>query len=129
LADHAIETECSSSWSVLRQAADSEASQAEAQYMNTWLETIYGELRGVVGEFSQQVREQGLLPLLRPVAPFNEPAVLAPVIAVSAMIGFFFLSGIAISAFAALVVALLAIYLVLAQVFGYSFEFIPLRVG
>jgi hypothetical protein len=97
--------------------------------MNTWLETIYGELWGVVGEFSQQVREQGLLPLLRPVAPFNEPAVLAPVVAVTAMIGFFFLSGIAISAFAAFVVALLAIYLVLAQVFGYSFEFIPVRVG
>ena len=97
--------------------------------MNAWLETIYGELRGVVSEFGQQVREQGLLPLLRPVAPFNEPAVLAPVIAVSAVIGFFFFSGIAVSAFAALVIALLAIYLVLAQVFGYSFEFVPLRMG
>ncbi len=97
--------------------------------MTTWLETIYGEFRGVVGEFGQQVREQGLLPLLRPVAPFNEPAVLAPVVAISAVIGFCFLSGIAVSAFAALVVALLAIYLVLAQVFGYCFEFVPLRMG
>jgi hypothetical protein len=97
--------------------------------MNSWLETIYTQVRGVVGEFGQQVSEQGLLPLLSPVAPFNEPAMLAPVVAVSALIGFFFFSGIAVSAFAALIVALLAIYLVLAQVFGYSFEFIPVRMG
>jgi len=97
--------------------------------MNKWLEVIYAQVRGVVDELGQQVSEQGFMPLLRPVAPFNEPAVLAPVVAVSALIGFFFLSGVAISAFATLIVALLAIYLVLAQVFGYSLEFVPFHVG
>ena len=73
--------------------------------------------------------QHGVMPLLRPVAPFNEPAVLAPVVAGLAIIGFFFFSGVAISAFATLIVALLVLYLVLAEVFGFSFEFVPLRVG
>jgi hypothetical protein len=96
---------------------------------NGWLEMIYGELRGLVDGVGYQLREQGLLPLLRPVAPFNEPPLLAPVVAVTALLGFFIMSGIAISAFATLVVALLILYLLLAEVFGYSFELVPLRMG
>jgi hypothetical protein len=97
--------------------------------MNTWLEAVYGQFRGVVGDLGQQLAQHGVVPLLRPVAPFNEPAVLAPVVAGLAIIGFFFFSGVAISAFATLIVALLVLYLVLAEVFGFSFEFVPLRVG
>lgn len=97
--------------------------------MGTWLEAIYGQVRDVVQGVGQQISEQGVFPLLKPVAPFNEPAVLAPVVAVSALLAFFMLSGVAVSAFATLVVALLALYLVLAEIFGYSFEFIPVRVG
>jgi hypothetical protein len=69
------------------------------------------------------------MPLFRPVAPFNEPAVLAPIIALSAMIGVAVFSGLALSAFATLIVALLALYLLLAEIFGYSFELVPIRVG
>ena len=75
------------------------------------------------------MNEQGLLPFMRPVAPFNEPAVLAPVVAVSALIGLFVFSGVAVSAFASLMIALLALYLLLAEIFGYSFEFVPFRMG
>ncbi len=96
--------------------------------MSTWLE-MYGRFRGVVGDIGQQLAQHGVMPLLRPVAPFNEPAVLAPIVAGLAIIGFFFFSGVAISAFATLVVALLVLYLLLAEIFGFSFEFVPLRVG
>jgi hypothetical protein len=97
--------------------------------MENWLENVYGQVRGVVNELGQQINDQGILPLLRPVAPFNEPALLAPVIAGFAIIGFFFFSGVALSAFATLTIALLVLYLVLAEIFGYSFEFVPIRVG
>jgi hypothetical protein len=97
--------------------------------VNGFLETIYGQVSGLASEFGRQLGEQGVLPLLRPVAPFNEPAVLAPVVALSALIGVMVFSGVALSAFATLMVALLALYLVLAEIFGYSFEFVPLRVG
>jgi hypothetical protein len=97
--------------------------------VNGLLETIYGQVRGLVSEFGQQLGEQGVLPLLRPVAPFNEPAVLAPVVALSALIGVMVFAGVALSAFATLMVALLVLYLVLAEIFGYSFEFVPVRVG
>ena len=97
--------------------------------MNAILEAIYGQIRGLVGEVGHHLNEQGVLPLLRPVAPFNEPAMLAPVVAISAMIGVMVFSGVALSAFATLMVALLALYLVLAEIFGYSFELVPLRVG
>ncbi len=96
--------------------------------MNGMLETIYGQLRGIMTQVGRQLGEQGVLPLLRPVAPFNEPAVLAPVVAISALIGVVICTGVAISAFAALMVALLALYLVLAEIFGYSLELAPIRV-
>lgn len=97
--------------------------------IGTWLETMYGQVRGVVGELGEQLGQHGVVPLLHPVAPFNQPPLLAPVVAGLAIIGFFFFSGVAISAFATLVVALLVLYLVLAEIFGFSFEFVPLRVG
>ena len=97
--------------------------------MNDLLSSLMNQVRGVVGDVGEQLGEQGFLPLLRPVAPFNESVVLGPVVAISALIGVAIFSGVAISAFAALIVALLALYLVLAEIFGYSFEFIPIRVG
>lgn len=97
--------------------------------MSGFLETIYGQVRELVSEMGQQLNGQGLLPLLRPVAPFNEPAVLAPVVAIAAMLGMVIFSGVAISAFATLMVALLALYLMLAEIFGYSFELVPIRFG
>jgi hypothetical protein len=97
--------------------------------MSTLLQTLYGQVRGLVDEVGVQLGEQGFMPLFRPVAPFNEPAVLAPIIALSAMIGVAVFSGLALSAFATLIVALLALYLLLAEIFGYSFELVPIRVG
>jgi hypothetical protein len=97
--------------------------------MVPWLDAIYEQLSGLSDRFREEVRAQGLFPLLRPVAPFNEPQFLAPIVTLAAVIGFMLLSGLAISAFATLLVALLALYLLLAEVFGFSVEFIPLRVG
>ena len=93
------------------------------------LDDIYGRVRGLVDQVGTQLGDQGFFPLFRPVAPFNEPAVLAPIVALSAMIGVALFAGLALSAFATLIVALLALYLLLAEIFGYSFEFVPIRVG
>jgi len=77
----------------------------------------------VVGK---EVRGEGMLALLRPVAPFNQPQFLAPAITIGALLGFLLLSGIAVASLGALLTALLALYLMLVQVFGVSVELRPI---
>ena len=52
--------------------------------------------------------------------------VLAPVITVGALITFLLLSGVAVTALGALLTALLAVYILLVQVFGVSIELHPM---
>jgi len=65
------------------------------------------------------------MPLLEPVAPFNQSPLLLPLVVAGSLISLIVLSGIAIGAFAALFTALLALYLLLSEVFGVSLEFHP----
>jgi len=74
------------------------------------------------------MRGQGLLSLLRPVAPFNRPSFLAPAVTVGALITFLMLSGVAVTALGALLTALLALYLLLVEVFGVTVELHPFGV-
>jgi uncharacterized membrane protein len=67
-----------------------------------------------------------MLALLRPVAPFNRPQFLAPAITIGALLSFLLLSGIAVASLGALLTALLALYLMLVQVFGVSVELRPI---
>jgi len=85
----------------------------------TWLEEIGRQLWGVA-------ESCGLLALLRPIAPFNRPGFLAPLITIGALITFLMLSGVAVTALGALLTALLAVYILLVQVFGVSIELHPL---
>jgi hypothetical protein len=93
--------------------------------MATWMEEITRQIWGVAEAFGLEAREQGVLALLRPIAPFNRPAILAPMVTVGALISFLLLSGVAVTALGALLAALLALYLLLVQVFGISVEFHP----
>ena len=92
----------------------------------TWLEEIGRQLWGVAESFGIEARQQGLLALLRPIAPFNRPGFLAPVITIGALITFLMLSGVAVTALGALLTALLAVYILLVQVFGVSIELHPM---
>ena len=94
--------------------------------MATWLEEIGSQLWNAAGAFGAEVRGEGLLALLRPVAPFNRPNFLAPAMTVGALLAFLVLSGVAVASLGALLTALLALYLLLVQVFGVTVELHPL---
>lgn len=93
--------------------------------MATWLEDLGGQLWAVAEAFGAEAREQGWLALLRPVAPFNRPGFLVPVVTIGALVTFLLLSGVAVTALGALLMAMFALYLLLAQVFGVSIEVHP----
>jgi hypothetical protein len=89
------------------------------------LEYIYDQARQLLESLRQETNERGLMPLLEPVPPFNQSPFLLPLVVAGSLISLIFLSGIAIGAFAALFTALLALYLLLSEVFGVSLEFHP----
>ena len=94
--------------------------------MTSWVEVIGSQLWGMAEAFGAEVRGDGLLSLLRPIAPFNRPTFLAPAVTVGALITFLLLSGVAVVALGALLTALLALYLLLVEVFGVTVELHPL---
>jgi len=95
----------------------------------SWLDDVGRQLRGVADAMWEEVRAQGVFPLLQPVAPFNRPGFAAPAVAVGGLIGVLLLSGLAVTALGGLLLALLALYLLLAQVFGLSVELHPFGFG
>jgi hypothetical protein len=94
--------------------------------MGNWIDELTSQVWGVVEAFGVEARTQGVLSLLRPVAPWNRPAFMAPVVTIGALLTFLMLSGMAVTALGALLTALLALYLLLVQVFGVSIELHPL---
>ena len=92
----------------------------------TWIDGISEQLWAVVEGFGTEARERGFLTLLRPIAPFNRPAFLAPAVTIGALLTFLALSGMAVTALGALLTALLALYILLVHVFGLRLELHPL---
>jgi len=92
---------------------------------DSWFDEMGRQLRGVVDAFWGEVKQHGLLPMLEPVPPFNRPGFLSPAVALGGALGIVLLSGIALTSFGSLVVALLALYLLLVEVFGVSVELHP----
>ena len=92
----------------------------------TWLEEVGTQLWTVAEAFGKEIRGEGVIALLRPVAPFNRPDFLAPAITIGALVAFLVLSGVAVGALGAFLTALLALYLLLVAVFGISVELHPL---
>lgn len=68
----------------------------------------------------REARETGVGALVTPVDPFNRSRVLAPVIAAAGVVSVLLLSGVAIGAVVTAAAALLAVYYLLTQVFGYE---------
>ena len=90
-----------------------------------WLDDVGRQLRGVADALWEELRVQGVLPLLQPIAPFNRPGFAAPAVAVGGLLAVILLSGMAVTALGSLLLALLALYLLLVQVFGLSIEVHP----
>ena len=88
----------------------------------SWLEQVRAQLMGVVDTFWGEVKTTGLLPLLEPVPPFNRPGFMSPAVTVGGLIGILLLSGMAVTAFGSLLLTLLALYVLLVEVFGFSVE-------
>ena len=96
--------------------------------MGNWLDELGTQLWGVFEAFGSEARGKGVLSLLRPVAPFNRPNFLAPAVTIGALLTFLMLSGVAVAALGALLTALLALYILLVQVFGVTVELHPFGV-
>lgn len=92
------------------------------------LDYVYDQAKQLIDSVRQETRERGLLALVEPVAPFNRSRLLLPLVVAGSLISLVFLSGIAIGACAALFTALVALYLLLSEVFGVSLELtVPTR--
>ena len=97
--------------------------------MITVMDEALTRLRAVAGTLYDEVRTQGLLPLLQPVPPFDRPSFLAPAVAFGGLLALVLLSGAAVSAFGGLLLSVLALYMLLVDVFGFSLEIAPITVG
>jgi len=93
--------------------------------MRDWIEDFSDQLWRVLGAFGSEGNRTGLLAMLQPVAPFNRSALLSPAVTIGALVTFLLLSGVAVAALGALLTSLIALYLLVVQVFGVSIEINP----
>jgi hypothetical protein len=94
--------------------------------MMAWMDDVTEQLRAVAGAVWEEINANGLMPLLHPVAPFDRPGFLAPAVAIGGLLGLVITSGLALTALGGLLLSLLAAYVILVDVFGFSLEFQPL---
>ncbi len=80
------------------------------------------QVRGLVDAFQRESRDAGMSALITPVDPFNRASFLTPLVAAVGVAGVLFLSSVAAGALIAAAVALLAVYFLLTEVFGYEIE-------
>ncbi len=89
---------------------------------------LFAKLRGQAYALWQSVpfgEASSYLPLLRPVAPFDNAPLVSPLTALGALLALASASGVALAAFGVLLLALLVIHLVLTQVLGITIEIRP----
>ena len=91
------------------------------------IQYFYDQMKQFLDSVRDETREQGLLPLLEPVAPFNRSQLLLPLVVAGSLVSLIFLAGVAMGAFATLLIALLGLYVLLTEVFGISIELHTLR--
>lgn len=94
--------------------------------MNSW----FGLLRDRAQDLWRWIWEDGevsrLLPMLRPIAPFAGPRALSPFSALGVLLALVVTAGIALGAFAALLVASLVLHFLLTEVLGLEIELRPM---
>ncbi len=85
-------------------------------------EQVAQQVRGVFNDVSEEARSGGLAAFVAPVDPFNRSAILAPLVSIAGVISVLLLTGLVIGAMAVTLAGILAICLVLVEVFGYEFD-------
>ena len=85
-----------------------------------FLESLGEQAEGIFDSFTRDGSEAGLSSLIAPVDPFNRSALLTPLVTVVGVATALLLSGVAVGAMVALLAALLALYFLLTEVFGYE---------
>ena len=95
----------------------------------SWIDDLSAQLWEVADAFRTEIKQQGVFSLLRPIAPFNQPSAIAPAVTIGAVLTCMLLSGVAVGALGTLLLSLLALYLLLVQVFGVSVELYPFGVA
>ena len=75
---------------------------------------------GIYDSLRREARDTGVTALIAPVDPFNRSKILSPVIAAAGVISVVMFSGIALGAIVTAAAALLAVYYLLTQIFGYE---------
>lgn len=92
----------------------------------TWMDEMTRQLSAVAGAVWDEINANGVMPLLQPVPPFDKPGFLAPAVAIGGLLGLVIASGLAVTALGGLLLSLLAAYVLLVDVFGFSLELAPL---
>jgi hypothetical protein len=96
------------------------------------MNTLFTMMADQWSAFWKEVRNEGdgdaLLPLLRPVAPYDGPVFQNPLTTLGIVLALVTTSGIAFAALGVLLVALLAMYFLLTEVLGISVEVRPFPV-
>lgn len=85
-----------------------------------FLESLGEQAEDIFDSFTKEGREAGLRSLIAPVDPFNRSTLLTPLVTVAGVASVLLLSGVAVGAMVALLAALLALYFLLTEVFGYE---------
>jgi hypothetical protein len=96
------------------------------------MSSLFSILSDQMSAFWAQLRSEaateGLLPLIRPVPPYDAPGIFSPLSTLATLLGLVVLSGLALGAFGLLFAASLGIYLILTEVLGITIEVRPFRV-
>jgi len=99
--------------------------------MVTDFERMMGDLRASVDGLFAKVRgveqelPRGVSTLFAPVHPYNKWSLFSPLVAAGGLATIVGLCGVAVVAFAAMMLALSAIWFLLSEVFGYELSFAP----
>ncbi len=80
------------------------------------------QIESLVDAFRRESHDAGISALITPIDPFNRSTLLTPVVAALGVTGVLMLSSVAAGALMAAAAALLAVYFLLTEVFGYEID-------
>ena len=84
-------------------------------------DALGSRIEDVLQSLRRETSETGLGPLITPVDPFNRSKLFTPVVTAAGIVSTVMLSGVALGALIVAMAALLALYYVLTEIFGYEF--------
>ena len=93
--------------------------------MISWFGLLRDQAQDLWKRFWEEGEVARLLPMLRPIGPFGGPRALSPFSALGVLLALVVTSGVALGAFAVLLVASLVLYFLLSEVLGLEIELRP----